>query len=376
MPFKRTKSSQLLAAMLIVGTMWALQVPTSASNFPTKRNMPPFLAGADLSLLTAMENQDVVYKDSGKAAPALQIFRAHGFNCVRLRLWVNPNQTSVLINNLAYTISLGKRVKRSGLLLLLDIHYSDSWADPGKQTKPAAWRSLPTDQLIAQVHDYTRDVVTAMRIAGAMPDIVQVGNEIIGGMLWPDGKNWGPGHDFVTLGRILKAGIQGVGDGSGNQRAPLIMIHIDRGGDWGGTKWFFDGIGAQGVPYDIIGESYYPQEHGALSGLVETLNNAAERYHKPIVVVETAYPSKNNSVRLTPGLAYPETAGGQLQFLQDLIAAVKRTPDGLGMGVCYWEPEWLSTAKYGSAWNTTALFDEDGNALPAIDAFQNRTPTK
>ena len=335
---------------------------------PPKRTLPGFIAGADLSLLPVMEKQGVVYKDAGNSVDALKIFRSHGFNCVRLRLWAHPSQTGVMVNDLPYTIALGKRVKQAGFLLLLDIHYSDTWADPGKQFKPVAWNNLSTDQLIGQVHDYTRDVVVAMRKAGTMPDIVQIGNEIVGGMLWPDGKDWGPGHDFKTLGLLLKAGIQGADDGASPLAAPLIMIHIDRGGDWGGTQWFFDGINAQGVNYDIIGESFYPKLHGPISALKETLQNAAARYHKPIIVVETAYPYRDDPP--TKGLTYPVTPDGQRQYVQDLIAAVKNTPDGLGLGVCYWEPEWLPT-KLAGAWSSTALFDDNGNALPGLDAFNS-----
>jgi arabinogalactan endo-1,4-beta-galactosidase len=190
-------------------------------------------------------------------------------------------------------------------------------------------------------------------------------------MLWLDGKDWGPRHDFKNLAALLKSARRGVIDGSGSSPRPLIMIHIDRGADWKGTKWFFDGMRAEGVDYDIIGESYYPQFHGPISKLKETLTNAAMRYHKPILVTETAYPFKDNGQGPNPAMTYPKTPAGQQQFMHDLVALVHRTPNGLGRGVLYWEPEWLPTKGFGGAWNTTALFDDAGNALPAFDVYSH-----
>jgi arabinogalactan endo-1,4-beta-galactosidase len=340
---------------------------TTPSTAAPKRTLPAFIAGGDVGLLTLMEQQGIVYKVDGKPVDLLHAIKSAGMNCARLRLWVNPIHKGVVVNDLPYTIAIAKRVKKAGLLFLLDIHYSDTWADPHQQTKPAAWANLPFDQLTTTVHDYTKDVITSMREAGAMPDIVQVGNEITGGMLWPDGKNWGDGHDFKNLGELLKSGIQGVKDGAGTSAPPLIMIHIDRGGDWKGTQWFFDGIKAEGVDFDIIGESYYPIFHGPMVGLTETLTNARARYHKPVIVVETAYPNRPDGKPLTPAMAWPETVDGQRQFMDALIATARQTG---ARGIVYWEPEWLPTKGYGGAWDTTALFDDTGNALPAFDAFK------
>jgi len=367
MHFKHISGTSAAVLCLVTTLLFCISAVHAAAT--AKRTLPNFIAGADISLLPTMEADGVVYKDNGKPDDALKILRAHGFNTMRLRLWTKPSGAGVMVNDLPYTIALAKRAKAAGFLVLLDIHYSDTWADPGKQFKPAAWSSLSTDQLVAQVHDYTHSVVASMRKAGAMPDMVQIGNEITGGMLWPDGKNWGPGHDFTILGRLLKAGISGADDGAGNLAPPLTMIHIDKGADWQGTKWFFDGISGQGVNFDVIGLSYYPQQHGPIAGLKETLQNAAARYKKPIVVVETAYPYKSNTEPITPGLTYPETPEGQQQYMLNLIALVRSTPNGLGAGVCYWEPEWLPTKGHGGAWNTTALFDDNGNALPAINVY-------
>jgi arabinogalactan endo-1,4-beta-galactosidase len=289
---------------------------------------------------------------------------------------VNPSGQGIFVNNLPYTIALGRRAKQAGFLLLLDLHYSPTWADPGTQTKPAAWANLQFDALTRTMHDYSKSVIEAMRAGGAMPDIVQVGNEIPGGLLWPDGKDWGPGHSFTNLGILLKAGIAGVKEGSGRDATPLIMIHIDRGGDWGGTKWFFDNIDAEGVEYDIIGESYYPMYHGPMSGLRETLDNAAIRYHKPIIVAETSYPyiPWPGAVAEAHGTAkfeYPISPDGQRDFLRALVAAVKQTPGNLGEGILYWEPEWIPAQGIPGSWEGKTLFDDAGKALPGLDTLGN-----
>lgn len=335
--------------------------------------LPALIAGADMSVLPVMEAQGAVYKVDGKPVDAMQALADHGFNCVRLRLWVNPTHDDVMVNDLACTIGLARRAKLAHMLVLLDIHYSDTWADAGKQFKPSAWNNLSFDQLSDQVRSYTANVISTMRKEGVMPDIVQVGNEITGGMLWPDGKDWGLGHDFKNFGTLLRSGIYGVKEGAGIDPAPWIMIHIDRGGDWGGTKWFFDGIEAENVPFDLIGESYYPQFHGPISGLKETLFNAAARYGKPIVVVETAYQFEPNQKPPAAGMTYPETPEGQLSYLRDLKTLVQSVPGGLGRGIVYWEPAWLPTKQRGGAWDTTALFDDNGNALPSLDIFAKST---
>jgi arabinogalactan endo-1,4-beta-galactosidase len=357
----------VITALVLAGLSGAAGAPSPAA--PAQRKLPAFLTGGDISLLTREEQLGQVYKDHGKARGLLAIFKSDGCNCMRLRLWAHPQGTDIYVNDLPYTIALGRRIKKAGFYLLLDIHYSDSWADAGKQPKPAAWKDLPFDQLVKTVHDYTSQVIAAMARGGAMPDMVQVGNEITGGMLWPDGKDWGPGHDFKNLGVLLKSAIQGVKDGAGSAPAPLIMIHIDRGGDWAGTKWFFDNIDAQGVTYDVIGESYYPFFHGPLSQLKTTLDNAAALYHKPIIVVETGYAYRPDGRADNKAVTYPKTPEGQSQFLQALIATVKSTPDNLGRGVIYWAPEWIPVSGLKGSWNATTLFDDAGNALPGIDVL-------
>src|SRR5579883_1743103 len=206
--FRRLVYAPLLASLALFAAIMVIPGAVSAKTKPLNAKNLPFLAGGDISLLTWEEQHGQVYKDNGKPADLLTLLKAHGWNCMRLRLWVNPTGKGIFVN---------------------DLPYSDTWADPGKQYKPAAWKDLPFDQLVAQVQSYTKDVIATMRRGGAMPDIVQIGNEITPGMLWPDGRDYGTGHDFTNLGKLLKAGIAGMKEGSGKETPPLVMIHIDRG---------------------------------------------------------------------------------------------------------------------------------------------------
>ena len=193
-----------------------------------------YAIGADLSFLKQNEDRGVVFKDNGEAKPGLQIFKDHGYNWIRLRLFHTPTQ---LPNSLEYTIALAKAARQLGYRFLLDYHYSDTWADPGKQFIPKAWEGMSHEQMVQALLDYTKQTTIAFREAGVLPDMVQIGNEITNGILWPDAKlpaNWDHFADFI------KAGIAGVEAGTGDGVRPRIMIHIDKGGDAAKTKWFFD----------------------------------------------------------------------------------------------------------------------------------------
>ncbi|MGA1236432.1 MAG: glycosyl hydrolase 53 family protein [Limisphaerales bacterium] len=183
-----------------------------------------FAVGADLSFLKQSEDRAVVFRDGGEARPGLRIFRERGYNWIRLRVFHTPTR---LPNDLEYTVASAQEAKRLGFKFLLDYHYSDTWADPGKQIMPRAWEGKSHEELVSAVFEYTRDTIEVFRKAGVLPDMVQVGNEVTPGMLWPDGKLPGRWDEFVEL---LRAGIRGVREGSGSGMPPRIMIHIDQGG--------------------------------------------------------------------------------------------------------------------------------------------------
>ena len=210
------------------------------------------------------------------------------------------------------------------------------------------------------VFAYTRDTITAFRSADVLPDMVQVGNEVTTGMLWPDGRLPDHWDHFAVL---LKAGIAGVAAGAGDGPRPRIMIHIDRGGDEEGTKYFFDKLNSYHVPYDVIGQSYYPWWHGGLNHLHDNLRFMAKAYKKDIIVVETAYNWKPTEY-IKKKAPFPETPEGQKQFLAAVDRAVRETPDGLGKGVLWWEP-----AVPPQSISSRSFFDDKGNVLPVITVF-------
>jgi len=319
-----------------------------------------YAIGADLSFLKQAEDRGIVFKDEGQAKPGLQIFKDHGYNWIRLRLFHTPTR---LPNNLAYTIALAQDAKKLGYKFLLNYHYSDTWADPGKQFIPKAWEGKTHEELVRAVFDYTRDTIEAFRDANALPDMVQVGNEITPGMLWPDGKL--PGH-WDNFAELLHAGIEGVQAGRGNGPRPQIMIHIDKGGDKATTKTFFDKLNSYNLEYDVIGQSYYPWWHGSLLDLRENLIFMANTYDKDIILVEVAYNWRPAEYEDKPA-PFPETPEGQRQFLDEVHRLVLSTPHNRGKGIFWWEPAVMGGLR------RRGMFDDEGNALPVIDVFDKFT---
>ena len=332
-----------------------------------------YIRGADISTAPQIINAGGTWKVNGVPEDVLDIFKSNGANYVRLRLWYNPTGGYCGLDS---TLSFAVKVKAKGFKFLLDIHYSDTWADPGHQTKPAAWNTLSFSVLKDTVYAYTKRVITALKNQNTIPDMVQVGNEITNGMLWPDGKISSAGWSNFTA--LLKAGIQGVKDVSDTTK---IMIHIDRGGDNSTSRWYFDNLTSNNVIFDIIGQSYYPFFQGSFSALRTNLNDLAVRYNKDIVIAETAYPWTTQYVndgvpnvgfdptKLPPG--YPVNPQGQRDFLTYLSILIKSTTNNRGIGFIYWEPADISVPPVGSAWENYALFDFNGNAFNSLRVFQN-----
>ncbi|MGD0460919.1 MAG: glycosyl hydrolase 53 family protein [Tepidisphaeraceae bacterium] len=375
---------------------WTLSTPALAQ--PTDAPSA-FLLGADISTLAQVEQRGGVFRDAGKPDDAIAIFCRHGWNCFRLRLFVNPSGRGGAINSLDYTRALAKRIKASGATFILDVHYSDTWADPQHQVKPAAWKDMDFDSLQSAVENYTAGVMADLKRSGALPQIVQVGNEITGGTLWPDAQVEVPlstvkvfdstvkpikpplpyddAKQWERFSRILAAGIRGVRRSTAPSDEVRVMIHIDCGGDWPVTQWFFDHLSQRHVDYDIIGQSYYPYWHGTLANVRENLQQTASRYHKDIIIVETAYPWKGAARwSARKNMSWPVSAAGQKQFMEDLIGVVRATPGGHGIGVVYWHPESVPIRNSGGNWNggEMSLFDNNGGTLPAIDALRVSQP--
>jgi len=331
----------------------------------------PFLVGADVSALAMFEAHQAVYRNDIKPADALGILRAEGFNCFRLRLFVEPDHQGVVTNDLDYTLRLAKRVKASGAVLLLDIHYSDTWADPEKQFKPAAWRNLPFEELKSQVRSYTCAVLKRFAAEGVKPDYVQLGNEITNGLLWPEGRvefaQAGDHAAWERLGALLRSAYDGLADAFPREPRPVTILHIESPQQPDRAVWFCREAVAANVPFDMIGMSYYPEWHGTITQLAQTLTKLAQEFRKPIVVAETAYPwTTDEHWNGLSQMTWPLTPDGQRRFLRDVLAVVRALPNGLGRGVIYWHPESVQVADM-PVWlgGSCALFDRKGRVLPA-----------
>ena len=319
---------------------------------------PSFIVGADISAVPAAEARGTKYSDNGVTNDILQILKDHGFNYIRLRVFVQPTNSGGYIGPQGYCDPAAhcrdgaRRVKDAGMGLLIDFHYSDTWADPGKQTKPLAWRQLPLDQLIQTVHDYTKDAVAQLKAAGAEPDMVQVGNEITPGMLLntlPGRRGGGAAQkisdqpegstrDWTILAPLLKAGIAGVKD---VDPRILTVLHVDLGGNNARTRWWVDSALAQGVNFDILGESCYTRYQGPPAGWKTNFDDLATRYPKlSFIIAEVGFETAESS-----------------EIMHSL-------PDHRGLGTFIWEPT--------QGGNMQQLFDRNGAVIPEKMALYDK----
>ena len=340
------------------------------------------ILGADISSLKKSEDLGGIYRETdGSPTDALQILKNHGLNYARLRVWVDPADG---YHNKERILEMAQRLNGLDIKLLVDFHYSDNWADPGKQFKPAAWKEYDFEQLKQAVYDHTFDVCNSLMVQATPPDMVQLGNEINSGMLWPDGHTWDP-PNWEKLAQLLTAGYDAVKACSPDT---LVMLHIAEGGDNDLARWWFDNITRRDVPFDLIGISYYPYWHGSLMELQGNLNDITARYDRNVIVVETAYAYTNrdddNYANIVDDrLANPNyslTPEGQRAFLRDLMAVVRAVDQGRGLGIFYWDATWTavqgngwdnSDPSTGNAWENQALFDFNGEVLPALDEYLN-----
>ncbi|MBI1938349.1 MAG: glycosyl hydrolase 53 family protein [Ignavibacteriales bacterium] len=345
----------------------------------------PFISGVDISFTPQIESLGGKYLSGGVQKDPLDIFKENGVNYVRLRIWHTPANGWCGLNE---TLKFAQRIKSRGLKFLLDFHYSDTWADPQHQNKPAAWANLPFENLKDSVYAYTKNIIAALKNQNTLPGMVQIGNEVTGGMLWHDGKLYGAGDEntqWKKFAQLINEGIRGVREAADTSQIK-IMIHIDRGGDNGGAIYFYDKLKTQNVLFDVIGLSFYPWWHGTLTQLKNNLNSLAVRYQKEIVVVETAYPwtlqYKNDGVNNIVGLnsqlhqGYPASVDGQKNFLNDLKSIIKQTSGGKGTGFFYWEPAYISVSGLGSSWENLTVFNFNNEVLQSITAFNDSVSTE
>ncbi|MGW1724228.1 glycoside hydrolase family 53 protein [Streptomyces sp. NPDC002306] len=339
------------------------------------------IKGADISSLAKSEAYGGVYRTgSGTAGDALAILKSAGMNYARLKVWVNPADG---YNDRTRVLAMAKRVKARGMKLLVDFHYSDTWADPGKQTKPAAWAGHSYAQLRTDVYNHTYDVLNALKAQGTTADMVQVGNEINGGMMWSEGST----DHWSQLAGLINSGYGAAKAVSSGTR---VALHLANAGDDATVRWWFDNAAAYGIGYDVIGLSYYGYWHGTLAAAQATLDDVAARYGKPVFVAETAYPFRLDSDDSLPDQidttgelvsGYPATPAGQLAWTNSVANIVEAVPNGRGLGVFYWEATWTAVtgngwdpadATSGNGWENQALFGYDDRALSSMAWFGHR----
>lgn len=366
-----------LNSLIILSACFVFLCLTNASELESEVvEVFPYLAGADISALTVYENAGAVYRDEeGHAQDAITLLESAGMNCFRLRVFVDPSMVDVITNNTDYTLKLAKRVKEAGALLLINLHYSDTWADPGKQYKPAEWAHLPYEALKEEVERYTRETFQHFIDAGIKVDFVQLGNEITNGFLWPTGKVEYDGNDELSenwdcFSGLLLAAHQGFEDAYKGLTLPILFHHIESTGNLERTSWYLRNLIEHQIEFDVMAYSYYPEWHGDFCGLRATLQRSIDLTDKPVIVVETAYfwspdPAlEPRDKRLYP---FPFSTTGQQQFMAELNRTVKNLEGNLGKGVIYWHPE---SVRFDSSfhvwkWGNCALFDYDGVILPA-----------
>ncbi|KAJ5085533.1 hypothetical protein N7532_010304 [Penicillium argentinense] len=311
------------------------------------------IRGADISSLIVEENKGISYKNvNGKTQVLESIFADAGINSVRQRLWVNPSDGNY---DLDYNVELAKRVQAQGMSTYLDLHFSDTWADPNN---PSGWSTTNIDTLAWQVYNYTLEVCDTFSENGLTVDIISIGNEIRNGLLWPLGKT----SSYSNIARLLHSAAWGVKDSS-LSTTPKIMIHLDNGWSWDQQSYFYDQVLASSTAlessdFDYIGVSYYPFYNSAatLASLKTSLTNLYSTYGKDVLVVETNWPySCPNPAYSFPSdlTSIPFSVAGQQSFLQKLAAVVEGVSGGLG--IYYWEPAWVDNAGLGSSCDDNLL---------------------
>lgn len=364
--FRLNDSVMRKFGIILICLVWMSCEKKEDTPAPPNELLPPAtIRAVDLSFLPEIRQRNIPFKNQqGIQRDALDIFKEAGSNYVRLRLWHTPGSAHSSLNEVQ---AFASEIKNKGLKLWITIHYSDTWADPGAQTKPSAWQSLGFTALSDSIFNYSRKVASLLQ-----PDIVQAGNEINDGLLWPDGRLSVNRANFIHL---LKRAISGLRTGHPGSQ---IMIHYANPQN---SNWFFNILKEENVEYDLIGISYYARWHTRNLNIVQTsLTSLANEFNKPIVLAETAYPFTlgwadwtNNLVGLNEHLidGYGATQQGQYQYLVRIRQILNNVPQGIGF--CYWAPDWVAfkgaEATDGSSWENMALFDFSFRATQGMRAL-------
>jgi len=327
--------------------------------------------GGDFSVLKKMEDAGGLYKVNGVVKEGYEIFQENGYTWARLRLLHTPSGVGPVCNDLNYTIKSAQNAKQSGFKILLNLHYSDMLANPGHQKIPAIWENISFNILQDSVYNYTKSVIEAMNKAGATPDMVQIGNEINNGMLWPFGKLWTESNitNWNNLSALLKAGVRGVREAE-NGAMIQIMIHAANGGNVDASYNFYKNIIDNGVDFDVIGVSYYPWWHGTFIELESNILFLSNQFKQDFSIVETAYYAKGWYPEPSEWFTEPfePTEQGQHDFLVALAEIMKQHPRVKTIFYC--EPDILDIPQTKIDYSGKSLFDEDGDAFSGISAWK------
>ena len=369
-----------------------------------------YVKGMDLSTLLELDRLGAKYYDEGKERDILDIMKDYDVDTIRLRIWNDPwgkdhESYGAGENDVPTTLEIAKRVSEKGFGVLMNFHYSDFWADPGKQIKPKSWEGMTVAELTQAVYDFTFDTMELFKKEGVNITMVQVGNELSNGLLWPEGKidvDAGIG-EYDNIAKFVSAGIRAVR--KSNPDIP-VMIHLDNGGNNELYRRWFDNYVARGEDFDLIGLSYYPFWHGTMDQLMNNMNDIAEPYHKDLIIAEVsmgytmedykAYEKLSDSERkgyatrpaLVEKIEFPMTREGQADFMRTLLARLETVAEHRARGFFWWEPAWIpvpgsgwatpASLEYmndpgpcGNEWANQALFDYDGNVLPTLEVIRD-----
>lgn len=324
---------------------------TTTTTTTTTTNSPPattdFAKGADVSWVTQMEASGIkFYNNSGVQEDLFQILKEKGINSIRLRAWVNPSDKWC---NTDDVVAKAKRAQAAGMRIMIDFHYSDTWADPGHQAKPAAWTSLSFTDLKTTVGTYTSTVLNALKSNNITPEWVQVGNETTDGMLWEDGR---ASTNMANFAALVTAGYNAVKAVNSNIK---VIVHLANGYDSSLYNWMFAGLKSNGAKWDVIGMSLYPTTANWStldSQCLANITSLIATYNTPVMICEVGM--ENDQPAITKS------------FLSDIIAKVKSVSGSNGLGVFYWEPEVYNWQNYG-----LGAFDKNNQPTVALDAFAN-----
>lgn len=336
-------------------------------------NKLDFYKGMDISFLPEFLDEGMQITDfDGTVTEPFPLMEKYGVNAIRLRIWNNPENIpeSKGYCSLSHTIAMAHKIKTHNMNFMLDFHYSDYWADPSQQNKPKSWVDLSLDDLEEAVFRYTRDTLLTLQAEGVMPDMVQIGNEIRSGLLFPEGEL----PNYAGMVRLVNAGIRGARSVA---QADLlqVIIHLDQGGRYHYIKeWFTNALANGLMDFDIIGLSYYPFWHGTFMDLQKTLKQLIEDYNKPLMILETAHAwrkSKHGFIdeKQEKIAGFPATPEGQHKVLDMVMNIMASLPNNMGMGMYYWEPLCVPRNGQGGWSENMGLLNEDGKALEGLCSF-------